>query len=131
MRIKKGILRGILAIAVVSLSACGTNKDHEMSFAEATKLLQQQTQTFSDLLLQPTGSREQTLSVSTILKDLEGVDINLDFGVVSQKNMESNESDATITFDAILQAEGMDIATSGTLKMLTNLAHLYLNLEKF
>jgi len=131
MSLKKGILRGILAVVTVSLSACGTKKDYEMSFADATALLQKQTQTFSDILLQPAGSQEQTLSISTFLKDLEGTDINLDLAVVSQKNIENSESDATITFDANFQAEEMDIAASGTLKMLTNLQHLYLNAEKF
>ncbi|MDR0282349.1 MAG: hypothetical protein LBI53_03350 [Candidatus Peribacteria bacterium] len=131
MSLKKGILRGILAVATVALSACETKKDYEMSFANATALLQKQTQTFSDILLQPAGSQEQTISISTFLKDLEGTDIGLDLAVISQKNIENNESDATITFDANFQAEEMDIAASGTLKMLTNLQHLYLNAEKF
>ena len=122
---KSAFLLGLLAIASLSLTACGNSKDYTMSFDEAYDIANHSA--FQDMLINSENFQQSLELTTNIDNGANKMDISLQS--TSKQNWENSKSESDIVFTVNIDADGTNVLANWNLdiRLLDNT--IYLNLE--
>ena len=122
---KSAFLLGLLAIASLSLTACGNSKDYTMSFDEAYDAANHSA--FQDMLINSENFQQSLELTTNIDNGANKMDISLQS--TSKQNWENSKSESNIGFAVNIDADGTNVLANWNLdiRLLDNT--IYLNLE--